>query len=495
MKFLKLKNEKKSFYDSINPITLNFKTTELNNAFKEDLIKRSLWLARGSILFAIALYIIFGFLDDYIIPLAEQEAITIRVVGIIIFVLVLLITFIPFLQKFYQQVMMLFILLGGLNVVWLVLVSEKFGGYGIYTGIILTIIYAHSLLRLRFIYASLTTWLLVVYYTVVVLFLNDIPSENLINNTFFLIAANMLGMFSSYGIEYYMRLDFWKTIQIQRQTELLESEYNRKSRELEAAREIQLSMLPQSLPEHSKLDIAVTMKTASEIGGDYYDFHMSDDNMLTFAIGDATGHGAQAGAMVTAIKTLFSNYAPYMEVTDFLKKANHFIKQVKLPKLFMSLAVGKIYNNTIEISGVGLPPLILFRELENTIEEIPLKGMPLGSFTNFPFVKRRIKLLPGDTILLLTDGLPELFNENNEMFGYKRLKEIVNANRTKSVDEILHQIELNTMDWSDNKQQDDITILLFKMKNTAEESQFNLSPDNLLSFKDESLHSETESIF
>lgn len=464
---MKSKLEKKLYSDSLNPFTLNFKSKSLNREFNTDLIKRSLWLARGSILFAIGLYIIFGFLDDYIIPLAEQEAITIRIVGVILFGLVLLITFIPILQKFYQQVMMLFILFGGLNVIWLVLVSEKYGGYGIYAGIILTIIYAHSLLRLRFIFASLSTWSLIIYYLTVAILLNQVSVENLINNSFFLIAANILGMFSSYGIEYYLRLDFWKTIQIKNQTELLESEYNRKSNELESARQIQLSMLPQSLPEHSKLDIAVTMKTASEIGGDYYDFHMSEDNMLTFAIGDATGHGAQAGAMVTAIKTLFSNYAPYMEITDFLKKANHFIKQVKLPKLFMSLAVGKIYNNNIEISGVGLPPLILFRSGENIIEEIPLKGMPLGSFTNFPFVKRKIKIFPGDILMFITDGLPELFNSKNEMFGYDRLKKIINANKSRTVDEMLHEISTSAEIWSDNQQQDDITILLFKVKDTV----------------------------
>lgn len=144
---MKFKFEKKSYSDSLNPFTLNFKSKSLNREFNTDLIKRSLWLARGSILFAIGLYLIFGFLDDYIIPLAEEEVITIRLIGILIFGIVLLTTFIPVLHKYYQQIMMLFIVFGGLDVVWLVLVSEKYGGYGIYVGIILTIIYAHSLLR------------------------------------------------------------------------------------------------------------------------------------------------------------------------------------------------------------------------------------------------------------------------------------------------------------------------------------------------------------
>lgn len=475
---MKVANNKREFYsysEWLNPFTLNFLSKNLNEKFNIDLVKRTLWLSRGSILFAIGLYLIYGILDEYILPLAEAEVITIRMVGILIFGIVLALTFISGLQKYYQLIMMLFIVLGGMDVAWLVLISEHYGGYGIYVGLILTIIYAHSLLRLRFMLATFSTWLLVIFYISAAILLNDIPLQNLINNIFFLIAANMLGMFASYGIEYYMRSDFWKAQQIDEQSKLLESEYKRKSNELEAARQIQLSMLPQVLPQHPRLDIAVCMCTASEIGGDYYDFHLSDDDNLTFAIGDATGHGAQAGAMVTAIKTLFSNYAPHMEITEFLKKANHFVKQIKLPRLYMSLAVGKIKNDTLEISGIGLPPLFIFRSLKDSIEEVPLKGMPLGSFMNFPFIKRTIKLYPDDTLVFMTDGLPELFNTKKEMFGYQQVKDIVVSNISKPVNDILKEINQNAVSWNPDQQQDDMTLLVMKMKSTNEETESSLN--------------------
>ncbi|RPI65542.1 MAG: hypothetical protein EHM47_18685, partial [Ignavibacteriales bacterium] len=108
-------------------------------------------------------------------------------------------------------------------------------------------------------------------------------------------------------------------------------------------------MLPKSEPLHPLVDLSFSMKTASEIGGDYYDYHLSDDFTLTFAIGDATGHGAQAGVMVTALKILFTNYAHQLDITDFMKKADHTIKQIGLPRLYMSLAMGRLKGNTLEI--------------------------------------------------------------------------------------------------------------------------------------------------
>jgi hypothetical protein len=83
---------------------------------------------------------------------------------------------------------------------------------------------------------------------------------------------------------------------------MLEAENVRKTQELEEARNLQLSMLPKELPQLPNLDIAVYMKTATEVGGDYYDFHVGMDGTLTVVLGDATGHGMKAGTMVTICK-------------------------------------------------------------------------------------------------------------------------------------------------------------------------------------------------
>jgi ligand-binding sensor domain-containing protein len=85
----------------------------------------------------------------------------------------------------------------------------------------------------------------------------------------------------------------------------LQLENDRKTKELEEARQLQLSMLPKELPKLPHLDIAVYMKTATEVGGDYYDFHLHIDGTLTVILGDATGHGMMSGMMVSIMKSLF----------------------------------------------------------------------------------------------------------------------------------------------------------------------------------------------
>ena len=90
------------------------------------------------------------------------------------------------------------------------------------------------------------------------------------------------------------------------QENLLEADNQRKTKELEEASKLQLSMLPKNVPDVPDLEIAVYMKTASEVGGDYYDFKYDNNGTLIIAIGDATGHGMKAGTMVATIKGLFT---------------------------------------------------------------------------------------------------------------------------------------------------------------------------------------------
>ena len=143
------------------------------------------------------------------------------------------------------------------------------------------------------------------------------------------------------------------------QRQLLEAENARQTQELEGARQLQLSMLPKTMPEHPTVDVAAFMKTATEVGGDYYDFDVADDGTLTIAIGDATGHGAQAGTMVTATKSLFSLLAHEPDLKRVLHKAALALKRMALPRLYMALALAKLRGQTLELAGVGMPPALV----------------------------------------------------------------------------------------------------------------------------------------
>src|SRR5262249_8243925 len=126
-------------------------------------------------------------------------------------------------------------------------------------------------------------------------------------------------------------------------------EYERKSAELEEARRFQLSMLPKEVPQLRDYDIAVFTQTATEVGGDYYDFHVDPDDTLSVTIGDATGHGARAGTMVAVIKALFAGYGGAQTPADFLRDATEKIRRMELGRMAMALQLAKFKNRRVTI--------------------------------------------------------------------------------------------------------------------------------------------------
>ncbi len=245
----------------------------------------------------------------------------------------------------------------------------------------------------------------------------------------------------------------------------MEAEYNQKKKELEEARELQLSMLPEKLPQLPNLDIAVYMRTATEVGGDYYDFHVGLDGTLTVVLGDATGHGMKAGTMVTAVKGLFNSYSSNPDILYSFQEISRCIKQMRLGKLSMCMTMLKINNDKMMMSAAGMPPIMIYKSNDSITSEEMIKGMPLGTFDNYPYDIRELKLNKGDTILLMSDGLPELTNETDEQFGYQRVRNEFENNASKSPEAIIEKLKLAGENWNDGTEpDDDITFVVIKVK-------------------------------
>ena len=201
------------------------------------------------------------------------------------------------------------------------------------------------------------------------------------------------------------------------QQRMMSVEFQRKTVELEDARRFQLSMLPKQVPQHEQYDIAVYTRTATEVGGDYYDFHVDDDATLSITIGDATGHGAKAGTMVTVIKTLFAGYESTTPPSAFLGDAAEKIKRMELGRMSMALSLGRIEGHRLTLASAGMPPVLIHRAASGTVEEVALEATPLGTLgTAYP--EKNINLSSGDTVLFLTDGFPELMNDAGHQLGY-----------------------------------------------------------------------------
>jgi serine phosphatase RsbU (regulator of sigma subunit) len=247
--------------------------------------------------------------------------------------------------------------------------------------------------------------------------------------------------------------------------QLIESENERKTNELEEARKLQLSILPKSFPKIPHLEISAQMRTATEVGGDYYDYYLSDDGSITLTIGDATGHGIKAGILVTLIKSLFSTMANTYFIPDFFNHCTKIIKKMNLGNLYMGMTVLKIEKYKVTVSAGGMPPFLIYRHITNSLEEVVLKGMPVGAFHDFNFQQRTLKVATGDVIFLFSDGFIELFNAHGEMIDYEFVKKSFSESAKKNPPEIIKHL-LHTADhWLNGAQQnDDITFLVVKIK-------------------------------
>jgi serine phosphatase RsbU (regulator of sigma subunit) len=226
-------------------------------------------------------------------------------------------------------------------------------------------------------------------------------------------------------------------------------------------------MLPAKIPQLPHLDIAVSMKPATEVGGDYYDFKVEGDGVLYAVCGDATGHGLRAGTMISVIKTLFvaDVFGPDDDFNRFFSECTATIKKVGLRNLHMGLTMLKIDEYRVTLSAAGMPPVYIFRKGNNMVESLILKGPPLGAIKTFTYHYDYLTMEPGDVILLFTDGFPELFNREKEMFGYDRVEACFREVGAESSGEIVAYLNSAAEKWLNYKpRDDDMTFVVIKFK-------------------------------
>ena len=243
------------------------------------------------------------------------------------------------------------------------------------------------------------------------------------------------------------------------------AEHERKNKELKAAQDLQNSMLPKVLPQNAGLDIAVFIRSSTEVGGDYYDFFEHKGKALYAICGDATGHGVASGMMVSVTKAGL-NGIDALPVNTILHKLNNIVKNIDLGTLRMSLNVVQIKSNEFELSSAGMPPIYHYVAATNKVEEILTVGLPLGGLReeHFDILKRSFN--KGDIIVQLSDGLPEAPNLVGEMYDYERLGQLIENNGSKSAQGVIDSLIASVDSWLQGQHNpDDITLVVIKKIN------------------------------
>ncbi len=213
----------KPLSDSPIPLSLTFQG-ELEKDFLESYARRSLKHVRLALVSAMVFYGVFGILDAWIVPDVRYKLWFIRYVIYIPFVFsVFLFSFSKYFLRYIQQFSAAVILVAGLGIIAMTVIAPSPGNHLYYAGLLLAFIFGYAFMKLRFLWASLTGWMIVVAYEFAAVWLSDTPTAILVNNNFFFLSGNIIGMFASYSIEFYSRKDFIQARQLEDEKKKVEA--------------------------------------------------------------------------------------------------------------------------------------------------------------------------------------------------------------------------------------------------------------------------------
>lgn len=254
-----------------------------------------------------------------------------------------------------------------------------------------------------------------------------------------------------------------ESVDQERERARLAGENERKNRELEHARALQLSLLPRKMPSLPGYQIGAYMQTATEVGGDYYDFHTRKDGSLLAVVGDATGHGLRAGNMVVATKSLLGAYTHILMPGALLTQLGQDLKRINFKGMFMAMSAVLVREEGVHLAVAGMPSALHFQAASGEVQILPRGSLPLGAPVEFSYSDLCLSLAPNDALLLMSDGLQERFNARREMFGLDKVIEVFRQHALQTPNRLIEAlIEQGESFAAGEPLDDDITLLVLR---------------------------------
>jgi sigma-B regulation protein RsbU (phosphoserine phosphatase) len=229
--------------------------------------------------------------------------------------------------------------------------------------------------------------------------------------------------------------------------------------ELAMARRIQTSILPRALPELPGLRMAAAYRPMTAVAGDFYDFLPLGERRVTVLVADVSGHGVPAALIASMLKVAFALQAAHAADPAAILTALNGILNGMLDGQFVTAICAHIdlEAHAITYAGAGHPPAILVRPASGDVLELAENGLFLGPFRNASYTNARTPFVPGDCLLLYTDGIVEATFSDGEPFGPVRLREFAAAQANSKPAEFANAL-MNTV--SIHEQEDDLTIVV-----------------------------------
>lgn len=256
---------------------------------------------------------------------------------------------------------------------------------------------------------------------------------------------------------------------IQNITEIT-AEKERIGAELNVATKIQADMLPKifpAFPDRTEFDVYATMDPAKEVGGDFYDFFLVDDDHLAIVIADVSSKGVPAALFMVIAKTLIKNHAMGLEsLGDVFYKVNNQLCEGNDEGMFVTAWMGVLTISTGSFEYVNAghnPQLLMYEDTYDWIHAQP--GFVLAGLEGIPYTSDQLQLKHGSRIFLYTDGVTEAQNTQHELFGEDRLLESLAKNGKLPLEQMLAGVRADIDTFVGEAEQfDDITMLAFEFK-------------------------------
>ncbi len=242
----------------------------------------------------------------------------------------------------------------------------------------------------------------------------------------------------------------------------------RVAKELEIAASIQKDLLPKVIPAISGLDISAGLIPAEEIGGDCYDFLKPNEDNLLMYLGDVTGHGVASGIVGSIVNALIYNYADVVDMKDLLVRVNKILKAKTMSNMFITMVMLRWDAAAAQLKYIsaGHEQLIYFRAKDGSVSLLPPGGLALGMMPDIAHLlnEQLVVLEEGDVIVAYSDGIPEAWKNEKEMYGIDSLKRAVGEysrleNALAIRNALLSDVKEFAGDW---KQMDDMTLMVLK---------------------------------
>jgi serine phosphatase RsbU (regulator of sigma subunit) len=250
------------------------------------------------------------------------------------------------------------------------------------------------------------------------------------------------------------------------QNDLLQREMvvrERLETEVQLARQIQQTFLPDSLPQYPEWELAARWKTARQVGGDFYDVFDLPDRRLGLFIADVADKGVPAALFMALTRTLVRAAVTELESpAEAMKRVNDLLIPDTRQGMFVTAvyAVLDMENQELTYVNAGHNPPLWVKH-DGQIERLTRTAIALGVVTGEPVEEQTIKFESGDSLFLYTDGLTESFNADRVFFGEGRLLEAIKS--TSSASDLLDVVEKSLLNFvQDMPPADDLTMLVLR---------------------------------